>query len=166
MNSTATKPDTRKRATSHVPPEMHSVTPHLVCAGAGAAVDFYVKAFGAHEVARLPGPDGKIMHAEIKIGDSHVMLADEFPQCGSMSPKTLKGTPVTIHLYVKDADAVIQQAVAAGATVVMPAQDMFWGDRYGIVQDPFGHQWSVATHQYDLTPAQIQEGMKNACGGK
>jgi uncharacterized glyoxalase superfamily protein PhnB len=143
---------------------MHSITPHLVCAGAADAIGFYVKAFGAVEVARLPGPDGKLMHAMVKIGDSMLMLVDEMPQWGALGPKALKGSPVTIHLYVKDADATFAQAVAAGATAKMPMADAFWGDRYGQVEDPFGHHWSIATHQRDLTDAQIREGMATMGG--
>lgn len=142
-----------------IPEGMHAVTPHLVCAGAAEAIEFYKRAFGAVEESRLPGPDGKLMHGMVRIGGSPVMLVDEYPQWGSFGPNSLKGTPVTIHLYVVDADATFAQAVAAGAKPVMPLTDMFWGDRYGQVEDPFGHRWSIATHQRDLTPAQIQEGM-------
>jgi uncharacterized glyoxalase superfamily protein PhnB len=143
---------------------MHTVTPHLVCAGATKAIDFYKKAFGAEEMLRLDAPNGLLMHAALRIGDSTVMLADEFPGCGSLGPKALKGTPVTIHLSVDDVDAVVKRAVKAGATVRMPVADMFWGDRYGIVVDPFGHQWSVATHIRDVTPAEMQEAA-NCMGG-
>ena len=140
-----------------IPDGMHSLTPHLCIAGAAAAIEFYRKAFNAVEVARLPGPNGRLMHAMLRIGDSALMLNDEFPDMGGLGPKSLKGTPVTIHLYVEDVDAVFAQAVAAGATVRMPIADMFWGDRYGILVDPFGHQWSVATHKQNLTPQQIQD---------
>ncbi len=140
-----------------IPDGMRSLTPHLCIAGAADAIEFYKKAFSAVEVTRLPGPNGRLMHAMLRIGDSALMLNDEFPEMGGLGPKSLKGTPVTIHLYVEDADAVFAQAVAAGATVRMPIADMFWGDRYGILVDPFGHQWSVATHKQDLTPQQIQE---------
>jgi uncharacterized glyoxalase superfamily protein PhnB len=142
-----------------IPDGMHSLTPHLICAGAADAIDFYKKAFNAIEQSRLPGPDGKLMHGSVKIGDSVLMLTDEFPEWGSFGPKSLKGSPVTIHLYVEDVDASVAQAVAAGAKVTMPVDDMFWGDRYGKVEDPFGHQWSIGTHTRDLTPEQIQEGM-------
>ena len=144
---------------SKIPSGMHSVTPHLVCAGAANAIEFYKKAFGAEEQARLPGPDGKIMHAAVKIGDSTVMLVDEMPEWGSLGPKALKGSPVTIHLYVDDADRFVERAAKAGAKVTMPVADMFWGDRYGQLQDPFGHHWSVATHTRDLTPEEMREGM-------
>jgi uncharacterized glyoxalase superfamily protein PhnB len=146
-------------AVKPIPPDMHTLTPHLVCAGAAEAIEFYKKAFNAVEAARLPGPDGKLMHAMVRIGDSPLMLVDEFPQWGSFGPKALKGTPVTLHLYVEDVDATVAQAVAAGAKVVMPVADMFWGDRYGQVEDPFGHRWSVATHTRDMTPEEMKEGM-------
>lgn len=144
-----------------IPEGFRTVTPHLVCAGASEAIDFYKKAFGATEVTRMPGPDGKLMHAQIKIGDSTIMLVDEFPGFGCVGPKVLKGSSVTIHLYVKDSDASFKQAVDAGATVKMPIADMFWGDRYGVVEDPFGHIWSIATHKRDLTPEQMMEEMRN-----
>jgi uncharacterized glyoxalase superfamily protein PhnB len=138
-----------------IPDGMHSVTPFLVCAGASDAIAFYKKAFGATERSRLPGPGGRLMHACIQIGDSSVMLADEMPECGGFGPKALNGSPVTIHLYVDDVDAVIAQAEAAGAQLTMPAQDMFWGDRYGQLVDPFGHKWSVATHIRDVSPDEM-----------
>jgi len=143
-----------------IPEGMHSVTPHLVCAGASDAIAFYTRAFGAVETTRLPGPNGKLMHAAIRIGDSTVMLVDEMPEWNSVGPRALKGTPVTIHLYVEDVDAVVARAVAAGATVIMPVADMFWGDRYGVLEDPFGHKWSVATHMRDATPTEMQEAMR------
>ena len=120
---------------------------------------FYKKAFNAVETARMPGPDGKLMHGAVRIGDSTLMLVDENVQCGMLGPKALKGSPVTIHLYVDDADATMAQAVAAGAKVTMPVAEMFWGDRYGVLEDPYGHRWSVATHVRDLTSEQIREGM-------
>jgi PhnB protein len=144
-----------------IPDGMHALTPHLVCAGAAEAIEFYKAAFGAVDEGRVPGPDGKLMHAMLRIGDSALMLVDEFPEWGSFGPKALKGTPVTIHLYVVDADATFAQAVAAGAKVVMPLDNAFWGDRYGQLEDPFGHRWSVATHLQDLTNEQIAENMKN-----
>jgi len=145
-----------------IPEGFRSVTPHLVCNGAGAAIDFYKQAFGAVEVGRLPLPDGRLGHAEIRIGDSRIMLADDFPEYGSVGPQALKGTPVYIHLYVEDADALWAQALAAGAKPVMPLADMFWGDRYGQVEDPFGHRWSIATHKQDLTMEQMQAAMQQA----
>jgi uncharacterized glyoxalase superfamily protein PhnB len=147
-----------------VPNDMHTVTPHLVCAGAADAIEFYKKAFNAVEGGRLPGPQGKLMHAMIRIEGSAVMLVDEMPECGALGPKSLKGTPVTIHLYVEDVDAVVARAVAAGAKVTMPVADMFWGDRYGRLEDPFGHHWSVATHIRDVTPAEMQDAMRKMAG--
>ncbi|WP_332608823.1 VOC family protein [Achromobacter sp. ESBL13] len=146
-------------ATTPIPAGMHTLTAHIVCEGASDAIAFYKKAFGAEELARLPGPEGKVMHAAIRIGDSVLMLMDDFPQWGSLGPKGLKGSPVTLHLYVKDVDASFKQALDAGATVAMPVADMFWGDRYGQVIDPFGHRWSIATHQFDYTPEEIQQNM-------
>ena len=143
-----------------IPDDMHSITPHLVCAGAADAIEFYKKAFNATEAARLPGPDGKLMHAMIRIGDSAVMLVDDFPNWGSFDPKALKGSPVTIHLYVNNVDAVVEQAVAAGAKIKMPVADMFWGDRYGQLEDPFGHRWSVATHVRDVSPEEMKQAMR------
>jgi uncharacterized glyoxalase superfamily protein PhnB len=143
-----------------IPDGMHAVTPHLVVGGAADAIAFYKKAFGAVEESRLPGPGGKLLHAMIRIGGSAIMLTDEFPEWGSFGPKALKGTPVTIHLYVDDADAFAARAVKAGAKLTMPLADMFWGDRYGIVEDPFGHRWSIGTHVRDVTQAQMVEGMK------
>lgn len=142
-----------------IPDGMHTLTPHIVCEGASDAIAFYRKAFNAEELTRLPAPGGKVMHAAIRIGDSVVMLMDDFREWGSLGPKALKGSPVTLHLYVQDVDAAIKQAVAAGAQVTMPAADMFWGDRYGQVVDPFGHRWSIATHKEDLTPEEIQRNM-------
>lgn len=121
------------------------VTPHLVCNDAAAAIDFYKAAFGAEEMVRLPGKDGLLMHAALTINGGMVMLVDEFPGMMVQSPRTLKGTPVTLHMQVPDAEAAIARAAAAGATVTMPAQPMFWGDMYGMVTDPFGHVWSIAT---------------------
>jgi uncharacterized glyoxalase superfamily protein PhnB len=147
------------RATKAIPEGMRSVTPHLICAGTDAAIEFYKKAFGAVELSRMPGPDGKIMHASIRIGDSVIMLNEENPEWGALGPKALKGSPITIHLYVQDADAVFAQAVKSGAKVTMPIDDMFWGDRYGKVEDPFGHQWSIGTHVRDVTPEEMQKAM-------
>jgi uncharacterized glyoxalase superfamily protein PhnB len=142
------------------------VAPHLVCANAAEAIEFYKKAFGATEETRMAGPDGKsIMHACIKINGAPVFLVDENPQWGIASPQTLKGTPVTIHLQVDDVDALYDRAVKAGATAMMPPADMFWGDRYGVVVDPAGHKWSIATHQRDMTREEIAAAMKKAFGG-
>ena len=150
-----------------VPEGMNTVTPHLVCKGAAQAIEFYKKAFGAEERVRLDTPDGKkVLHASLRIGDSAIMLADEFPDWGSVGPETLKGTPVVIHLYVKDADSVFDQAVKAGATVKMPLEDMFWGDRYGQLRDPFGHSWSIATHVRDVSLEEMEQAAKAMCGPK
>jgi uncharacterized glyoxalase superfamily protein PhnB len=138
-----------------IPRDMHTVPPHLVCHSAIDAILFYVKAFGATEMARLPGPDGRLMHASIKIGDSHVMLVDEYPEHGTLGPLALKGRPVVIHLYVETVDETIKRAVDAGARITMPVADMFWGDRYGQIEDPFGHRWSIATHVRDVSLEEI-----------
>ena len=146
-----------------IPPGMHALTPHTVCRGAAEAIDFYVRAFGATDLARLPGPDGRLVHAMIRIGDSPLFLMDEFTEWGALGPQSLKGSPVVLHLYVADADATMAQAVAAGAKVVMPLADMFWGDRYGQVEDPFGHRWSIATHLRDATPEELAAGAAIPC---
>jgi uncharacterized glyoxalase superfamily protein PhnB len=151
-------------ASPKLPKGMRSVTPHLVCAGAAEAIEFYRKAFGAVENMRMPGPDGKIMHASIRIGDSAIMLVDEMPDWSVFSPKTLKGSPVTIHLYVDDVDSFVARAVAAGATITMPVDNMFWGDRYGKLEDPFGHHWSVATFQREVSPEELKAAMAQMNG--
>jgi uncharacterized glyoxalase superfamily protein PhnB len=143
-----------------IPQGMNSVSPHLVCAGAAQAMDFYKKAFGAEEMVRLPGPDGKLMHGSMRVCGSSIMLVDEMPEWNVLGPKALGGSPVTIHLFVDDVDAVFNNAVAAGATVKMPVEDMFWGDRYGIVTDPFGHNWSIATHKRDVSREEMQAAIK------
>lgn len=147
----------------HIPEGMQTITPHLVCKNAKEAIEFYKKAFNAIEGMRLEGPDGKLMHANIQIGDSKLMMAEEYPDWGSVGPNTLKGTPVTLHLYVEDAEKAFTQAVNAGATVKMPLADMFWGDRYGIVVDPFGHQWSIAMHIRDVSMEEMQANAGKAC---
>ncbi len=147
-----------------IPDGMHTLTPHLVCRNAAEAIAFYGKAFGAVELSRLPGAEGKLMHAMVRIGDSSLMLVDEFPDCGAFGPQSLNGSPVTIHLYVTDVDATVERALAAGAKVTMPVSDMFWGDRYGRIEDPFGHQWSIATHIRDLSPQEIQAAAATFCG--
>jgi uncharacterized glyoxalase superfamily protein PhnB len=151
MPSSAVKP---------IPEGMHTLTPHLICAGAAQAIDFYVQAFGAVEQSRLPGPEGKLMHASLKIGDSMLMLVDEMAGCSMLGPRSLKGSPVAIHLYVPNVDAVVAQAEAAGARVTMPAADMFWGDRFAQLEDPFGHRWSVATHQRDVTQEELEQAVR------
>lgn len=142
-----------------IPDGMHSLTPYLICDGASAAIEFYAKAFNAVETSRLAGASGKIMNAEIHIGDSGLMLMDEMPDMKAFGPKTLKGSPVTIHLQVEDVDAVVAQAVAAGATLTMPPADMFWGDRFAALEDPFGHQWSIATRIRDMSAEDIKAAM-------
>ena len=164
MNTTSSAPSSVSSPVEPIPTGRHTVTPHLVCAGVADAIAFYKKAFDAVEVMRIPGAGGKVIHAAIRIGDSTVMLADEFPEWGSRSPKTLKGTPVTIHLYSADADALADQAVAAGAKLIMPVAEAFWGDRYGMIEDPFGHQWSIATHVRDVSPDDLPRLAREACG--
>jgi PhnB protein len=137
-----------------IPNGYHAVTPYLIIQGAGEAIEFYKRAFGAEEICRMGMPNGKVMHAELKIGDSFVMVGDEHPEF-NRSPKTLGGTPVGLHLYVPDVDAAFTRAVGAGATVKMPPMDMFWGDRFGKVVDPFGHEWSIATHKEDVGPEEM-----------
>jgi PhnB protein len=144
-----------------------ALSPHLVVDNAAAAIDFYVKAFGAEELGRLPRPDGKLAHAAVRINGFMVMLNDDFPEtCGgkSMTPTSLGGTPVTVHLTVTDVDAKFQQAVDAGATVVVPLEDQFWGDRYGVVEDPFGHRWSLGQPVREVSPAEIQAFMSGTGG--
>jgi PhnB protein len=152
--------------TSPIPPGCDGLIPHLVCDPCAEAIEFYKKAFGAEEVSRHPAPDGKrIMHAEIRIGGKPVYLNDDFPEyCEgkSHSPQALGGTPVTIHRFVADCDAAIERAQEAGATLKMPVQDMFWGDRYGVVTDPFGHVWSIATHIRDVTPEELAKAAQEA----
>jgi PhnB protein len=150
--------------TKPIPPGFHTVTPHLILRNAAAAIDFYKKAFGAEELSRMPMPDGRLMHASIKIGDSIVFLCDEFPEHGcGLSPQSLKDAHATMHVYVEDVDASFKRAVDAGAEPVMPPQDMFWGDRYGRILDPFGQPWSFASHKRDLTEAEVKSGMLEAC---
>jgi uncharacterized glyoxalase superfamily protein PhnB len=146
-----------------IPEGMHSLIPHLVCRNASAAIAFYIKAFGAVEHGRLVGPDGKIVHAMIHIGDAPLFLFDEMPDCGAQSPLALKGSPVTLHRYVVDVDAAVARAVDAGAKLTMPPADMFWGDRYARVEDPSGHQWSLATHIRDVKPEDMQAAMSAEC---
>jgi uncharacterized glyoxalase superfamily protein PhnB len=142
-----------------IPEGMPTLTPHLVCNGAADAIEFYKRAFGAVEAARMPGPDGKLMHAMLRIGNSPLMLVDSMPQWGLLGPDALNGSPVTVHMYVEDVDTTINRAVTAGAKVVMPAADQFWGDRYGKIEDPFGHHWSIATHIRDLSPEEMRAAM-------
>jgi uncharacterized glyoxalase superfamily protein PhnB len=141
-----------------IPEGQHALTPYLVVRGAADAIAFYQKAFGAVELSRMPMPDGKLLgHAHLKIGDSHLFLSDEMPGMGSKAPPSGGGGPVGLHLYVEDVDAAFQRAVAAGATAKMPPTDMFWGDRFGKLTDPFGHDWSMATHKEDLSPEEMKK---------
>ena len=142
------------------PQGYHTVTPSIVVRDAPKALEFYKKAFGADETMRMPGPDGSILHAEFRIGDSVIMLNDEMPAMGSKSPKAYGGTPVRFYVYVENVDAAWKRAIDAGAKQVTPLQDMFWGDRLGCVEDPFGHAWNLAQHVGDPTPEEIQKGQK------
>lgn len=138
-----------------IPDGYHTATPYLIAKNAAAAIDFYKRAFGATELFRMAGPDGKVGHAEIQIGDSHIMLADEVPGMGYLSPQSLGNTPVSLMLYVPDADRLFNQAVAAGATVQRPVENQFYGDRSGTLKDPFGHVWTIATHVEDVPPDEL-----------
>lgn len=149
-----------------VPAGHHTVTPYLAIKNAVRALEFYQRAFGAIEVYRLMMPDGRLGHAEIRIGDSLIMLADEFPEYGGKSPETLGGSPVSIHLYVEDVDSLFRTAVAAGAKERKQVQDQFYGDRAGQLQDPFGHLWWVATHKEDVAPDEMQHRVEAMFAGK
>ena len=144
----------------HIPKGMTAVTPHLVIKGAAEAIEFYKKAFGAKEESRLAMPDGSIGHAQIRIGDAAIMIGEEAPDWGAVGPKALKGSPVTIHLYVEDADAFAAKAAKAGCKVTAPVDYMFWGDRYGKLEDPFGHHWSVATFVKEVSPKEMEKAMR------
>jgi len=141
------------------PDGYHTVTPHLVVRDAAKAIEVYAKAFGAEERFRMPGPGGVVMHAELAIGDSVVMLGEEAPQMGATSPQTIGGSPVSLLIYVKDVDASFARAERAGCTAQMPPTDMFWGDRYGKLLDPFGHHWALATHKEDVSPEDMAKRM-------
>lgn len=143
-----------------IPDGYHTLTPYVTVRDAARAIEFYKQAFGAVEKGVMNGPDGKIMHAELVIGDSIFMLADEFPQYGSLSPQSTGGSGMGLHIYAEDVDSAFDRAVKAGATVEMPVSDMFWGDRYGKLADPFGHKWSIATHKKDMSLDEMMEGMK------
>jgi PhnB protein len=150
-------------AVSPIPPGYHTLTPHIIVSDAKKAADFYQKAFGAEVRGMAQAPDGVIIHAEVKIGDSIMMFNEEVPHMGVLSPNTTKAsTCVTLHMYVKDADKTFADAVAAGAKVIMPLEDQFWGDRYGTVEDPFGHRWSIATHIKDMSPEEMKGAMDEA----
>jgi PhnB protein len=149
-------------ATKPIPEGYHTVSPYLAVDDAAEAIDYYKRAFGAEETLRMEAPGGKIGHAELEIGDSHVMLSDPFPQASTKPPKELGGTSASVFVYVEDMDAVVQQAVDAGATVTMEVADQFWGDRFGSITDPFGHSWSIATHVEDVSPEEMAERGKAA----
>lgn len=152
-------------AVKTIPDGYHSVTPYLIVTGAAEAIDYYKEAFGATELLRMPAPGGKIGHAEIKIGDSPIMLADEFPEMGYKSPRTLSGSPVSIMIYVADVDKVFDRAVAAGGKVQRPVKDQFYGDRSGTLEDPFGHVWHVATHKEDVSADEMERRAKESGAG-
>jgi PhnB protein len=149
-------------AAKPIPEGYHNVTPYLAVDDAAKAIDFYKEAFGAEELFRMPGPDGRIGHAELQIGDSKLMLSDPFPQSSVQPPSVRGGPTASVFLYVEDVDAAFEQATNAGASVTMPLEDMFWGDRFGSVTDPFGHVWSMATHKEDLSPEEMEERSKAA----
>lgn len=151
------KASRKVKKVSPVPKSFHAVTPGLAVRDAAQAIEFYKKAFGAKEKGRMPGPDGKIMHADIMIGDSHIMLGEENMQMGNPSPLSLNGSPISLYVYVRNADKVFDQAVQAGATATMPVMDQFWGDRAGMVTDPYGHKWWLATHTKDLSPKAMKQ---------
>jgi PhnB protein len=147
-----------------IPDGYHSITPYLTCRDAARAIEFYQQAFGATLKGGgvMKGPDGKVMHAELRIGDSIIMLADEYPAFGSVSPQAIGGSATGLHIYVEDVDSAFERAVKAGAIVDAPVADMFWGDRYGKLKDPFGHKWSIATHKADLSVEEMKRGMEEA----
>jgi PhnB protein len=145
-----------------IPKGYHTITPYMTVRDAARAIEFYKQAFGAKEQGVMKGPDGKVMHAELVIGDSIIMLADEFPEFGSLSPQSTGGSGTGLHIYIDDVDSAFDRAVKAGATVEMPVADMFWGDRYGKLRDPFGHKWSIGTHKADLSMEEMKKGMDEA----
>lgn len=147
-------------AVKPIPDGFHTLTPYLICKGAGDAIAWYQKALGATEIYRMPGPDGWVMHAELQVGSSRLMLADENPERGTKSPKALGGTPVSTFIYTEDVDAAFNRAVGAGATVAVPLTDMFWGDRFAAVVDPYGHEWQMATHKEDVAPDEMMKRMQ------
>jgi PhnB protein len=146
-------------AVKAIPDGYYSLTPYLVCKGAAKAIEFYAKVFGAQETVRMPGPHGSIAHAEVKIGNSMLMLADENPERGHLSPESIGGSASSIMFYTEDVDQVFKRAVAAGAKAEMPPADMFWGDRMGNLVDPFGHKWAIATHKEDVSPEEMEKRM-------
>jgi PhnB protein len=151
-------------AVKPIPEGYHSITPYLIVGGAAGAIEFYKKAFGAAELMRMAAPGGRVGHAEVRIGDSRIMLADEFPDMNARSPKAFGGSPVSLHLYVEDVDATVRQAIAAGAKELRPVKDQFYGDRLGSVEDPFGHVWHVSTHKEDVPPDELKRRAETAMG--
>jgi uncharacterized glyoxalase superfamily protein PhnB len=150
-----------------IPEGMHTITPHLCVKGAAQAIEFYQKAFNAEEICRVPSPDGgMLIHSAVKIGDSVLFIYDEVPQMGALGPKSIGGTSVRIHLYLEDVDAIYDQAVKAGAEVVMPPADQPWGDRYGVLTDPFGHSWGLATHKEEVSPEELTRRFEAACAAE
>lgn len=145
---------------SYIPKEYHSVTPYLIIKGAAQAIEYYKKVFGATQVVRMDGPDGRVGHAELQIGDSRIMLADENPQMGNKSASTIGASPVSLYLYIPDVDSVVKKAAAEGAKIIKPVETQFYGDRSGFIQDPFGHQWGIATHVEDVSEQEMKERMK------
>ena len=148
-----------------IPEGYRRVTPYLIVDGAAAAIDFYTSVLGATERMRMGGPEGKVGHAELEIGDSVIMLADEHPEMNARGPRSTGGTPVSLHMYVEDVDGVFERAVEAGAKALRPVEDQFYGDRLGSFEDPFGHQWSVATHVEDVSPDEMSKRMAEAAPG-
>ncbi len=144
-------------AVQAIPKGYHTLTPYMTVRDAARAIEFYKQAFGAEEKGVMKGPDGKVMHAELRIGDSLFMLADEYPEFGSLSPQSTGGSGMGLHIYVEDVDSSFDRAIKAGGKVEMPVSDMFWGDRYGKLVDPFGHKWSIATHKQDLSAEDIEQ---------
>jgi PhnB protein len=159
------KKPTRKKKADFIPAGYHTVTPYLACSDAAGAIDFYVKAFGAVELMRMPAPGGKIGHAEVRVGDSRVMLTDEYPEMNFLGPHSRGGTTVHMHVYVKDVDAMVSRAVAAGAKLIREVTDQFYGDRSGSLEDPFGHVWHIATHKEDLSKAEMRKRAEKAMKG-
>src|SRR5437867_10095296 len=149
-------------AVQPIPEGYNTVSPYLAVDDAAKAIEYYKKAFGAEETVRMNGPDGRIGHAELKIGDSHLMLSDPFPQASTTPPKELGGTSASVFIYVEDVDAVVKKAVDAGATITTEITDQFWGDRFGSITDPFGHSWSIATHIEDVPPEEMEQRAKEA----
>ena len=141
----------------YIPKGYGSVTPYLIIKGAAKAIDYYKNVFGATEIMRMPGPDGRIGHAELQIGDSRIMLADEFPEMGYRSAESIGAPPVSLLVYLPDCDQVVAKAVAEGAKILKPVEDQFYGDRSGFIQDPFGHLWGIATHKEDVSPQELEE---------